>query len=781
MIAAHPDGVPLHLRITIGPEAGSESAARPARTVAAITTLLLEGAPPVEETWEESGADDADDADLVSACAARCVVATLAADDRSVLHALVSARPALARESALAVAAQRGGIPAALLLGTVKDRDAAPGLRRLAVEALARAEPDPAAVATLAALLVDFSDSALARRAAAFALGSSADANPASERALAQALGDQDVALRRSAAAALAARNPSQVSLRPLMEALKDDDWLVRSSAAEALGKLGAEGGPAVGALAAALRDDQVALRLRAAQALGAIGPAARSAAPALAARVGDEREDEAVRAFATQALGRLGPQAAPALVRILRRAEPHLRELAARALAATGAPPEQIVPALTAALHDEDPWVAIAAASTLGALGGAAETITRLTSLRDDADPEVSEAAGRILDAIEPAPAAPTVAAAPPAEAPPAPSPPRRTAAATGTQAPLSWAAPDHPGDAVPQSAAPLLAEVVPMTPPEPPAAPAPEYAPVPEETRPAEPPAAVPTPPLTREPTEPETVRPAAQETAEPPPDLPEPRIGPSLMALLEALRDRQSPGRRASAERVLRDAAPAWLGELEEAARHPDPEVRVAAVRAFQLAGPAAGDVLARTLTEDPEPRVRWSAATALGEGAYANQPTVGALAQALRDEDSRVRLHAAQALAHIGPGAAPAAGALANVLGASGEGAALRRKCAQALGAMGPAAAAAVPALIAALRDEDRWIRRYAAEALGAMGGAAAQAAPALRYLISGESEEDVAAAALRALQSIQQGPELSLRRSGVSGAPNHRRALPFHRP
>jgi HEAT repeat protein len=142
-------------------------------------------------------------------------------------------------------------------------------------------------------------------------------------------------------------------------------------------------------------------------------------------------------------------------------------------------------------------------------------------------------------------------------------------------------------------------------------------------------------------------------------------------------------------------------------------------------------AAPDLVAR-LQKDTDAGVRDMAATALGDIA-ASSPGGGldvwdkagaALEKALSDPDPRVRRSAAYALGSFGSHAAPAAAALKRAL-RDRDSPAVRQNAAWALGRLGdPAGAAGVDPLCDLLRDDDALVRRDAAGALGALGRSAA---------------------------------------------------------
>jgi HEAT repeat protein len=79
---------------------------------------------------------------------------------------------------------------------------------------------------------------------------------------------------------------------------------------------------------------------------------------------------------------------------------------------------------------------------------------------------------------------------------------------------------------------------------------------------------------------------------------------------------------------------------------------------------------------------------------------------------------------------------------------------RNAAAYEISGMGPAAAAAVPALIDALDDPDAAVRFPVTVALAEIGPAAKAAVPKLKKMMDEEINDEIAAAARRALRRIQ---------------------------
>jgi len=79
---------------------------------------------------------------------------------------------------------------------------------------------------------------------------------------------------------------------------------------------------------------------------------------------------------------------------------------------------------------------------------------------------------------------------------------------------------------------------------------------------------------------------------------------------------------------------------------------------------------------------------------------------------------------------------------------------RNAAAYEISGMGPAAAAAVPALIEALDDPSPAVRFPVTVALKEIGPAASAAVPRLKKMMDEENNDEIAAAARRAIRAIQ---------------------------
>jgi len=161
-------------------------------------------------------------------------------------------------------------------------------------------------------------------------------------------------------------------SLPALTKALKHDDWGVRHCVTEALWELGSE---AVPALIEALQDRKSEVRISAAKSLGLIGPGAKDAVPALAQTLTDQ--DVHVRLTAAKSLGEIGAgaePAVPALIGGLRDTDTEVRAWCAYTLECIGPGAKEAIPALGRALNDKSPDVRAAAAEALKKIRGEGE-----------------------------------------------------------------------------------------------------------------------------------------------------------------------------------------------------------------------------------------------------------------------------------------------------------------------------------------------------------------------------------------------------------------------
>jgi len=114
------------------------------------------------------------------------------------------------------------------------------------------------------------------------------------------------------------------------------------------------------------------------------------------------------VRRVAVVTLGGIGPrakEAIPALIAALKDDDPGVRQTAAGALGGIGPEAKEAIPALIAALKDGDPGVRRTAAEALEGIGPAAkEAIPALIAALKDGDPWVRRTAAEALGAIGPA-----------------------------------------------------------------------------------------------------------------------------------------------------------------------------------------------------------------------------------------------------------------------------------------------------------------------------------------------------------------------------------------
>jgi HEAT repeat protein len=211
-------------------------------------------------------------------------------------------------------------------------------------------------------------------------------------------------------------------------------------------------------------------------------------------------------------------------------------------------------------------------------------------------------------------------------------------------------------------------------------------------------------------------------------------------------------------------VRTAAVWWLGRARERSRVPaivhaladgDPAVRREAAVALGRLGVSSDAVRAalyRTAGADEDESARWAASRALFDLGLtlADVPPLTALAT---HGDPFVRGFAAFSLGTLGPDASSAVPALADAL--RFEDAYTRGGAATALAKMGPAARDAVPALVRGLQDRSGDRRWKAARTLGRIGPHAQAAVPLLVAALR-DPNEYVRAHAARALGRIAPG-------------------------
>jgi HEAT repeat protein/DNA-directed RNA polymerase subunit RPC12/RpoP len=232
-------------------------------------------------------------------------------------------------------------------------------------------------------------------------LGRSANAAAPPLTAAAQ---DKEPAVRQAALEALPNVTPPGKELVALLQkALKDSDNEVRKAAIDGLGKCGAEAKPAVPGIADALKEAD--LRKNAIAALTKLGPNAREAAPALADLLGDV-DWRAPAAGAIAAVHPSGYQAqkqvVPKLIRVFEQEEgdQQARDKAADALAKIGT---EALPSVTRALENNNRWVRLGAANTLGKMGSSARSAAKRLEIHaaGDSDPEVQKACSQALNKV--------------------------------------------------------------------------------------------------------------------------------------------------------------------------------------------------------------------------------------------------------------------------------------------------------------------------------------------------------------------------------------------
>jgi len=213
---------------------------------------------------------------------------------------------------------------------------------------------------------------------------------PSEIQDLIKSLSSPHLDVRKSAANALG-KIGDPVSVPALLGAAKDVAPDVRGSVATALGKIGDPA--AVPALTAALGDENLDVRLHAAEALGEISDPA--ALPPLTAALGGRSLDTDTNVAGTSG-GLFDPEAAPLSPREIK--DTLFRIRIVLALFNIGGP--AVVPALTAALGNENPDVRLIIVMVLGKIGDPA-ALPALTAALGDENPKVRELAAKALAKI--------------------------------------------------------------------------------------------------------------------------------------------------------------------------------------------------------------------------------------------------------------------------------------------------------------------------------------------------------------------------------------------
>jgi HEAT repeat protein len=178
-----------------------------------------------------------------------------------------------------------------------------------------------------------------------------------------------------------------------------------------------------------------------------------------------------------------------------------------------------------------------------------------------------------------------------------------------------------------------------------------------------------------------------------------------------LIAALQDEDSSVRGSAADALGQTRSGKAIDTLIAALQDKDSFVHLRAAYALgQIGSDKAVDTLIEALQREDR-NVRWNAARALGE--IRSDKAVDTLIAALQDEDSFVRWNAARALGRIGSDN----GVDELMVALHDEDSLVRRSAAKALGQIG--SYKAVAALISALQDEDSLVHGRAAQALAQM--------------------------------------------------------------
>jgi HEAT repeat protein len=193
----------------------------------------------------------------------------------------------------------------------------------------------------------------------------------------------------------------------PLSVRSLEEKGPLRFYALQLLIKIGPDAAPALPAIIATLADPKPELRRECLFALGAIGPVAAKATDKIVAKLTDEDAD--VRHAACYALGKIGPDAKaalPALHKAMESDDPFLQMASVwAALKISPADRElrkKAVPHLIKAVTDERVHVRLEAVNMLGEMGGdAKEALPALQAALEDDNEDVQAAAAVALEAI--------------------------------------------------------------------------------------------------------------------------------------------------------------------------------------------------------------------------------------------------------------------------------------------------------------------------------------------------------------------------------------------
>ncbi len=241
---------------------------------------------------------------------------------------------------------------------------------------------------------------------------------------------------------------------------------------------------------------------------------------------------------------------------------------------------------------------------------------------------------------------------------------------------------------------------------------------------------------------------------------------KFGPSakvaVAALLTALDDMKDHVRK-SAENALNAVSPIeseTADEALEALRHGDISQRLAAVCDLVRPGSTAQQKIhsktqvetLRIALDDPAPKVRATAAAALGRLGRQAEEVAPALLATMKDDMPEVRVVSATALGRVAPGDEKAIETLGLALTGDPD-VNVRNAAAPGLGLMGQQAAAAAPVMIRALNDRDGTVRVHVIVALGRIGPADGSVATVLKTIAEQDPSADFRIWAIRALGLI----------------------------
>jgi predicted NACHT family NTPase/HEAT repeat protein len=228
--------------------------------------------------------------------------------------------------------------------------------------------------------------------------------------------------------------------------------------------------------------------------------------------------------------------------------------------------------------------------------------------------------------------------------------------------------------------------------------------------------------------------------------------------INALLLALEDGDKSVRREAASALgnLGNASAAVINVLLLGLENWDNSMRCEAASALGNLGNASEAVINALLLglENRDNSMRREAASALGNLGNASEAVINALLLSFEDGDNSVRYSAAFALGNLGNASEAVINAL--LLSLEDEDEEVRYSAASALGKLGNASEAVISALLLRLEDGEGAVRSSAAEALGKLGLKSSEVLPAVVQWIDRHQDTEYVGSGIDALWDLVAG-------------------------